>query len=161
MPVRVLRTNAREVKNAFVQKLTHHGLENESFLSLFSVMQVIDFFGGQGEIRTHDTELPYTGFRVRRIRPLCHLSRGGSPDANRIWRLPATCFRAPLRIWHGPVPGSVVADTGRKTEALHSSTGNGQDGRRRGKRRSIGAPVRESLGITMTARHLCQVTILL
>ena len=31
-------------------------------------------FGGKGGIRTHDTELPYTGFRVRRIRPLCHLS---------------------------------------------------------------------------------------
>ena len=31
-------------------------------------------FSSSGGIRTHDTELPYTGFRVRRIRPLCHPS---------------------------------------------------------------------------------------
>ncbi|GAP65903.1 phage-related integrase [Mizugakiibacter sediminis] len=30
--------------------------------------------GGEGGIRTHGTDEPYTGFRVRRIRPLCHLS---------------------------------------------------------------------------------------
>ena len=29
---------------------------------------------GQGEIRTHDTGLPYTGFRDRRLQPLGHLS---------------------------------------------------------------------------------------
>ena len=30
--------------------------------------------GGEGGIRTHGTVKPYTGFRIRRIRPLCHLS---------------------------------------------------------------------------------------
>ena len=30
---------------------------------------------GQGEIRTHDTGLPYTGFRDRRLQPLGHLSK--------------------------------------------------------------------------------------
>lgn len=30
--------------------------------------------GGKGEIRTHGTPKMYTGFRVQRIRPLCHLS---------------------------------------------------------------------------------------
>ena len=30
--------------------------------------------GGRGGIRTLDTEKPYNGFRVRRIRPLCHPS---------------------------------------------------------------------------------------
>ena len=30
--------------------------------------------GGEGGIRTHGTGDRYTGFRVRRIRPLCHLS---------------------------------------------------------------------------------------
>jgi hypothetical protein len=33
------------------------------------------FPGGEGGIRTHGTVKPYTGFRIRRIRPLCHLSR--------------------------------------------------------------------------------------
>ena len=32
--------------------------------------------GGKGEIRTHGTPKMYTGFRVQRIRPLCHLSYG-------------------------------------------------------------------------------------
>ena len=32
------------------------------------------FSGGKGGIRTLDTGEPYTGFRVQRIRPLCHLS---------------------------------------------------------------------------------------
>src|SRR5688500_13617311 len=32
-------------------------------------------FCEQGEIRTHDTGLPYTGFRDRRLQPLGHLSR--------------------------------------------------------------------------------------
>src|SRR6185369_12283862 len=33
------------------------------------------YFGGEGRIRTDGTLKTYTGFRVRRIRPLCHLSR--------------------------------------------------------------------------------------
>jgi hypothetical protein len=33
------------------------------------------FPGGEGGIRTHGTVKPYTGFRIRRIRPLCHLSK--------------------------------------------------------------------------------------
>src|SRR5690606_20994351 len=32
--------------------------------------------GGEGGIRTHGTSETYTGFRIRRIRPLCHLSGG-------------------------------------------------------------------------------------
>ncbi len=31
-------------------------------------------FGGKGGIRTHGRDEPYTGFRVRRFRPLSHLS---------------------------------------------------------------------------------------
>src|ERR1700740_3041160 len=34
--------------------------------------------GGEGGIRTHGTVKPYTGFRIRRIRPLCHLSAAGA-----------------------------------------------------------------------------------
>ena len=35
----------------------------------------LHFSGGEGGIRTHGTVKPYTGFRIRRIRPLCHLSK--------------------------------------------------------------------------------------
>jgi len=38
---------------------------------------------GQGEIRTHDTGLPYTGFRDRRLQPLGHLSRQSRNIAGR------------------------------------------------------------------------------
>jgi hypothetical protein len=37
--------------------------------------------GGEGGIRTHGTVKPYTGFRIRRIRPLCHLSAAGAKSS--------------------------------------------------------------------------------
>ena len=38
------------------------------------VRSIVARNGGEGGIRTLDTAEPYTGFRIRRIRPLCHLS---------------------------------------------------------------------------------------
>ncbi len=35
------------------------------------------FCGGQGGIRTHGTDMPYTAFPMLHLQPLGHLSNGG------------------------------------------------------------------------------------
>ena len=47
--------------------------------------------GGERGIRTLDTDEPYTGFRVRRIRPLCHLSARILNYIKRKWNFSMVC----------------------------------------------------------------------
>ena len=59
--------------------------------------------GGEGGIRTHGTLKTYTGFRVRRIRPLCHLSVIRSklstiPNFGPLWPHPLARVRH-FRLW--------------------------------------------------------------
>ena len=48
-----------------------------------------NLIGGKGGIRTHDSGDRYTEFRVRRIRPLCHLSARSALRRGRILALHA------------------------------------------------------------------------
>lgn len=47
-------------------------IKNPSLITELGLLS--DDCGGRRGIRTLDTEKPYNGFRVRRIRPLCHPS---------------------------------------------------------------------------------------
>ena len=51
--------------------------------------QQVSVVGGEGGIRTLDNGDRYTGFRVRRIRPLCHLSTPLKSSGYKILRLVA------------------------------------------------------------------------
>lgn len=64
----------RSRKHPFTENRLRSLIDAENNYREKSRMSAILSVGGRGGIRTHDTELPYTGFRVRRIRPLCHPS---------------------------------------------------------------------------------------
>ena len=54
-------------------------LENiiENFISLPTELHAKNFYGGNGEIRTHGGLSTLDGFQDRSIKPLCHISRIG------------------------------------------------------------------------------------